>query len=36
MLVGETLLHHGTFTLDRYSFDDFGKQNTGAGAGFIS
>ncbi|HSP63347.1 MAG TPA: hypothetical protein VLQ90_10230 [Pyrinomonadaceae bacterium] len=33
MLVDETLLHHGTFTLDRYAFDDFGKQNTGGWGG---
>jgi hypothetical protein len=26
MLLSESLLHHGTFTLDRYGFTDFGKQ----------
>jgi hypothetical protein len=36
MLVSESLLHHGTFTLDRYGFEDFGKQNAVVGAGFIS
>ena len=34
MLVSESLLHHGTFTLDRYGFADFGKQ-TGVGWGGI-
>src|SRR5713226_2680362 len=34
MLVSESLLHHGTFTLDRYVFPDFGKLN-GAGWGGI-
>jgi len=33
MLVSESLLHHGTFTLDRYGFDDFGKQNSGGWGG---
>ncbi|HVS80998.1 MAG TPA: hypothetical protein VHE60_04630 [Pyrinomonadaceae bacterium] len=34
MLVSESLLHHGTFTLDRYVFPEFGKLN-GAGWGGI-
>src|SRR5258707_8420957 len=34
MLVSESLLHHGTFTLDRYVFPDYGKLN-GAGWGGI-
>ena len=25
MLLSESLLHHGTFTLDRYTFPDYGK-----------
>ncbi len=33
MLVSESLLHHGTFTLDRYRFEDFGKQNAGGWGG---
>jgi hypothetical protein len=33
MLVSESLLHHGTFTLDRYGFEDFGKQNAGGWGG---
>ena len=33
MLVSESLLHHGTFTLDRYGFEDFGKQNGGGWGG---
>jgi hypothetical protein len=34
MLVSESVLHHGTFTLDRYVFPDYGKLN-GAGWGGI-
>src|SRR5260370_10180277 len=33
MLVSESLLHHGTFALDRYGFEDFGKQNAGGWGG---
>src|SRR5258706_409070 len=33
MLVSESLLHHGSFTLDRYGFEDFGKQNSGGWGG---
>jgi hypothetical protein len=33
MLVSESLLHRGTFALDRYRFEDFGKQNAGGWGG---
>src|SRR5258708_4460169 len=33
MLVSESLLHHGTFALDRYAFEDLGKQNAGGAGG---
>jgi hypothetical protein len=33
MLVSESLLHHGTFALDRYGFEDFGKQNSNGWGG---
>lgn len=33
MLVSESLLHHGSFTLDRYGFEDFGKQNSNGWGG---
>jgi hypothetical protein len=33
MLVSESLLHHGTFTLDRYVFPDAGKLNGAGWAG---
>ena len=33
ILVSESLLYHGTFTLDRYGFEDFGKQNSGGWGG---
>jgi small basic protein len=33
MLVSESLLHHGTFTLDRYAFPDYGKLNGGGWGG---
>ena len=33
ILVSESLLHHGTFTLDRYGFEDFGKLNAGGWGG---